>query len=89
MAAIARVTAKGQITISGEIRRLLGIREGDAVLFEVVGGEVRMVPLKRRKPTELVGLLPATRPFPGTDAVRQELQQRMATRWGMQEDPRG
>ena len=42
----ARVTSKGQITIPREVRQLLGVRAGDAVLFE--GGEegVRVRPLR-------------------------------------------
>lgn len=84
--AVARVTAKGQVTIPSKVRSLLGIREGDAVLFEYVDGEVRLVPVRRRKPSELIGLLPATRPYPGTEAVRRAVQQHLATQWGLRED---
>ena len=38
----ARVTSKGQVTIPKEIRRVLGIKEGDSLLFEVEGDEVRV-----------------------------------------------
>ncbi len=40
----ARVTSKGQLTIPKEVRRALGIREGDNLLFEIAddGGEVRV-----------------------------------------------
>ncbi len=31
----ARVTSKGQVTIPQEIRRTLGVEEGDTVIFEV------------------------------------------------------
>ena len=31
----AKVTSKGQLTIPKEIRRVLGVREGDSLLFEV------------------------------------------------------
>jgi antitoxin PrlF len=30
----ARITSKGQITVPREIRRLLGVRPGDGLLFE-------------------------------------------------------
>jgi AbrB family looped-hinge helix DNA binding protein len=38
----ARVTSKGQLTIPKEVRRALGVREGDSLLFEINddGGEV-------------------------------------------------
>ena len=37
---LAKVTSKGQITIPVAIRRLLGIREGDKVLFVEEGDKV-------------------------------------------------
>jgi AbrB family looped-hinge helix DNA binding protein len=37
----ARVTSKGQLTIPKEVRKALGVREGDSLLFEINdGGEV-------------------------------------------------
>lgn len=38
----AKVTSKGQLTIPKEVRRALGVREGDNLLFEVndAGNEV-------------------------------------------------
>ena len=40
----ARVTSKGQLTIPKEVRRALGVREGDDLLFEIAddSGEVRV-----------------------------------------------
>lgn len=40
----ARVTSKGQLTVPKEVRRALGVREGDNLLFEIdeSGGEVRV-----------------------------------------------
>lgn len=31
----ARITSKGQLTIPKEVRRALGVREGDNLLFEI------------------------------------------------------
>ena len=84
--AIARVTAKGRVTIPGSIRERLGIAEGDAVLFDQVGKTVTMIPIKRRNPTELIGILPATRPYPGTDAIRQEIKERLVSAAGVEEN---
>ena len=36
------VTRKGQITVPAEIRRALGLKEGDKVAFSLEEGEVRL-----------------------------------------------
>ena len=38
------LTSKGQTTIPREIRRLLGLKENDRILYEVVNGEVAIKP---------------------------------------------
>ena len=40
----ARITSKGQLTIPKEVRRALGVRAGDSLLFEIGddSGEVRV-----------------------------------------------
>jgi AbrB family looped-hinge helix DNA binding protein len=40
----ARITSKGQVTVPHEIRRLLGVRTGDRLVFE---GDHRGVRLRR------------------------------------------
>lgn len=40
---IAKITSKGQITIPVEIRRKLGVREGDKILFVEEAGRVYML----------------------------------------------
>jgi AbrB family looped-hinge helix DNA binding protein len=42
----ARITSKGQITVPQEIRRALGVRPGDKLLFEEEGDGVRVRPLR-------------------------------------------
>jgi len=46
----ARITSKGQITIPREIRRLLGVRPGDGLLFEGDGSEMRVRPARQKSP---------------------------------------
>jgi len=46
----ARITSKGQITIPREIRRLLGVRSGDALLFESDASGARVRPARRESP---------------------------------------
>jgi len=75
---IARVTTKGQITIPAETRKSLGIEEGDDLLFEVTQeGEARIRVIKRGRLSELFGALPATRSYPGKEAIRAELGQEL------------
>ena len=40
---LAKVTSKGQITIPVEIRRKLGIKNGDKIIFMEEGGKVYMM----------------------------------------------
>ena len=48
----ARITSKGQITVPHEIRRVMGVRPGDSLVFESHGGEVRVRPLRTQNPFE-------------------------------------
>ena len=44
----ARVTSKGQITVPRAVRRMLGVRSGDKLLFESDGKGVRIRPIRSR-----------------------------------------
>jgi len=44
----AKITSKGQITVPLEVRRLLGVRTGDRLLFESDGNGLRVRPLRSR-----------------------------------------
>lgn len=44
----ARITSKGQITVPREIRRMLGVRSGDKLLFESDGKGIRVRPLRSK-----------------------------------------
>ena len=46
----ARITSKGQITIPIAIRRALGLRPGDGLLFETDTKGVRVRPVKTQSP---------------------------------------
>jgi AbrB family looped-hinge helix DNA binding protein len=80
--ALARVTTKGQVTIPATIRKALDIEEGDQLVFELVKGEeARVRVVKHRNLMDLYGALPATRPFPGKKAVREEIGKELGARW--------
>ena len=44
----ATITSKGQITVPRDVRRMLGVRSGDKLLFESDGKGVRIRPIKNR-----------------------------------------
>ena len=46
----AKITSKGQITVPVKVRRALGVRAGDKLLFEKDGDDFRMRPLKTKSP---------------------------------------
>ena len=46
----ARITSKGQVTVPHEIRRALGVRPGDKLLFEKDGAEFRVKPVRMKSP---------------------------------------
>lgn len=79
--AVATVTAKGQVTIPKPVRDALGLAEHSKILFILEDGMLKIVPIGRRTLSELAGALPATRPWPGMEAVRDEVRrEREATR---------
>jgi AbrB family looped-hinge helix DNA binding protein len=75
-----RITFKGQVTIPKEIREALTIQEGDSVIFEVQGDHAVLKPLRKKSLADFYGVLPATRPYPGSEAVRREVQKRIGKR---------
>ena len=48
----ARITSKGQLTVARDIRRALGVRPGDRLLFESDGAGVRVRSLRAKSPFE-------------------------------------
>ena len=44
----ARITSKGQITVPKEVRRVLGVRAGDRLLFESDEQGIRIRPVRTK-----------------------------------------
>lgn len=44
----AKLTSKGQITVPREVRRALGVRAGDRLVFERVGQDLRVRAVKAK-----------------------------------------
>jgi antitoxin PrlF len=77
----SRVTSKGQVTIPADVRKALTIEQGDDLVFELTprhSVELRVV--KHRKLSDFFGALPATKPFPGREAVREEVGKALGQR---------
>jgi AbrB family looped-hinge helix DNA binding protein len=78
---ISRVTSKGQVTIPSEVRKALDIEQGDQLVFELREDQTaRLRVVKRQKLSDFYGSLPAQRPFPGKETVREEVGQELGAR---------
>jgi antitoxin PrlF len=51
---VARITSKGQVTIPVAVRRELGVRDGDSLIFTSLGGVVTVASAKEPTRAELV-----------------------------------
>jgi len=87
MEARARVTSKGQVTVPVEIRRALGVEEGDTLVFEVAGAYAT---LRKRRPTLEVAeevrarymMGRAPRPITNREAVEEHFASEYLSRAG-------
>jgi AbrB family looped-hinge helix DNA binding protein len=46
----ARITSKGQITVPHEIRKFLGVKPGDHLVFETSGARAHVRPVRSQSP---------------------------------------
>ena len=66
----AKITSKGQITVPRDVRRALGLRAGDRLVFESVGQEVRVRAVRPRAhfPSIAASAIPELAPVGRTSA---------------------
>ncbi|MBX3283501.1 MAG: AbrB/MazE/SpoVT family DNA-binding domain-containing protein [Acidobacteria bacterium] len=50
MAVQAKITSKGQITVPLKVRRQLGVKPGDSLIFDDLGDAVTVRPARRKDP---------------------------------------
>jgi AbrB family looped-hinge helix DNA binding protein len=74
----AKVTYKGQITIPKAVREALDIADGDSVMITVRGDHAILQPVRKKPLLEFFGAFPATKPYPGSEAVRKKVRETRA-----------
>ena len=77
----AKITFKGQITLPKEVRNSLDIKEGDSVIFVIEKDHAVLRPLKKKSLKDFYGALPAKRPYPGIESIREEVHHKLATKF--------
>lgn len=83
--ASGRVTGKGQVQVPKKIREILGIKNGDELVFRLLPDNSLTVYVRKNKRlSELGGCLQQKRPFPGIaeeeDAARRAYAGKAARR---------
>jgi AbrB family looped-hinge helix DNA binding protein len=73
----AKITFKGQVTIPKKVRTALGIQTGDLVIFSVEGEKAILKPFIKKSLLDFYGTMPVKRKYPGFEATRQEVQQKI------------
>lgn len=77
--ATSRLSSRGQIVIPIEIRKMLGLTEGDDLTFIVnQDGEIKVEVLKKQRLSQLIGILKTNKPFQPVDEIRKEVYRNMA-----------
>jgi AbrB family looped-hinge helix DNA binding protein len=76
----SKITFKGQVTIPKRVRIALGVQAGDLVIFSVEGEQAVLKPFIKKSLVDFYGILPATRKYPGSEAIRRELHQKISNK---------
>lgn len=72
MTAVSTLLSKGQTVIPVEIRRQLGAKPGDQIVFKVVGDTVTLRVSSRKPLTSLIGVLPAASEYTDLADIRKK-----------------
>lgn len=77
---VTTVTQKGQVTIPGGLRRMLGLKPKDKVALDLVDGEVRLRPIKSAVLASYGAVEPLKPPTQGIDPwrIRRETEEVIA-----------
>ncbi|MBI4202678.1 MAG: AbrB/MazE/SpoVT family DNA-binding domain-containing protein [Chloroflexi bacterium] len=74
---ITTVTGKGQVTIPTEFREALQLKAKDKVAFELVDGELRLIPIKSTLLAGFGAVKPKERPE-DFERIRREVREERA-----------
>jgi antitoxin PrlF len=79
---VSTITSKGQITVPVEIRRALGLKAQDKLLFRIVDGKVEVAPLPMSLAEAYGSVPPLTQPedFSAVRATAREERAERAAR---------
>lgn len=77
--ATSRISSRGQVVIPVEIRKKLGIGEGDHLTFIAdEKGEVKVEAVKSQRISDLFGILKTNRSFKPVEEIRKEVYEKVA-----------
>lgn len=79
---VASVTKRGQVTVPAEVRRLLGLKSRDKVVFAIDDDQVRLVPATFTLESAFGSVTPRNRPedFKALSRAAREERARSNTR---------
>jgi antitoxin PrlF len=81
-----QITGKGQIQLPARIRQAIGAEVGDEIVFKLQNsGEITVELLKKKKLSELAGILKTEREFPGIEKEEEITRLKVAERAGRYE----
>ncbi len=80
MNVFATITSKSQVTIPKDVRKALDLQTKDRLLVTVQEDHIVMIPIRSRPLSELFGALPVDRPYPGHQAIREEIRRELGQR---------
>lgn len=88
----ALITGKGQVQVPAKVRQKIGAVIGDELLFIVKeNGEIMLQLVKKKSLSQLAGVLPVQKVFPGIDAeeelTRSAVAEKEADFAGPNDDP--
>ncbi|AGT32652.1 AbrB family transcriptional regulator [Geobacillus genomosp. 3] len=79
--ATSKLSSRGQVVIPVEIRKTLGLTEGDDLTFMVnQDGEIKVEVTKKYRLSQLIGILKTNQPFRPVEEIRNEAYRTMGAK---------
>lgn len=79
----SRITGKGQVQLPAKIRKTMGAKIGDELLFKQGNeGEIVVQLVRKESLSELAGVLPVKKEFRGVEAEERETREKVAEKVG-------